>query len=220
MDAAWEQVGDIIEANRKLRQAQLAKEVSAIWYQRHLKPLHQANAERGFVMMAPVQRRVVAGGLTVHHAVAGSIVPRAALSPPLRRIVRPRDHVAAKLGFARPAGPGTLITRINDGEVSASPPKVTPDDLPSVDEVAGELRPRIVPDRLLDWLRDRPWAKYVILAIAIVLAVLLLLIVPGPGLVIGPIVVLAGAALFVRSSTWSARRGRPTRCCRTASRRR
>lgn len=39
MDAAWDQIGDVLEANRQIRQAQLAEQVSKYWYDRHLKPL-------------------------------------------------------------------------------------------------------------------------------------------------------------------------------------
>lgn len=59
MDAAWEQIGKVLEANRKIRQAQLAKEVSFIWYDRHLKPLLEINPESALSIMAPVRQRVV-----------------------------------------------------------------------------------------------------------------------------------------------------------------
>ena len=161
MDAAWEQVGDIIEANRKLRQAQLAKEVAWIWYDRHLRPLLQTHEERAFLVMAPVQRRVMAHGLTVHHQVDRSIVPRAILSPTWRRITRPRDYIAKKLGFDTPAGLEDLITRINNSAISAAPPKVTPDTLPNVEAVSRELenshdqydvRPDTLPPEAIDEL--------------------------------------------------------------------
>ena len=39
MDAAWSQVGDVIEANRRLRAAQLVRELAVVWRTRHLAPL-------------------------------------------------------------------------------------------------------------------------------------------------------------------------------------
>ena len=159
MDAAWGQVGDIIEANRRIRRrtgcegslAHLAQPV----------PGHgmASSPERGLALMAPVQRRVVANGLTLHGAFTRSTVPRAALSAPLRRALRPRDHVAAALGFATPQGPERLLERINGGEVSAAPPRVTPTDLPTVDAVAGELGPTVLPPQLADWFRRNPWRE-------------------------------------------------------------
>ena len=59
MDAAWDQIGKVLEANRKIRQAQMAKEVSFIWHERHLKPLLTAQPERALALMGPVHQRVV-----------------------------------------------------------------------------------------------------------------------------------------------------------------
>ncbi len=196
MDAAWEQVGDIIDANRKIRQAQLAKEVSSVWYQRHLKPLKQANNERDFVMTVPVQRRVVAQGVTVHHAVHGSIIPQAAVSPAMRRITRPRDHVAKTLGFGTPSGPGNLLARINAKEVSAAPPKITPENLPTVEDVSQALRPPGFMGELLDWLRSNPWAKWAVLLVSLYVALVLLLFAPAGGLVAAGAAAAAGVGLF------------------------
>ena len=41
MDAAWEQIGDVLEANRRIRSAQLAKLAAASWYARELQPLRR-----------------------------------------------------------------------------------------------------------------------------------------------------------------------------------
>ena len=47
MNAAWEQIGDVLEANRRIREAQLARKlVAASWYARHLTPLVAAAPER------------------------------------------------------------------------------------------------------------------------------------------------------------------------------
>ena len=90
MDAAWEQVGDILAANRRLRLAKLAQATSLVWHTKHLGGTRALSSERALAMMAPVQRRVVAGGSNLRHTLARSTVPRAALSAPFRRALRPR----------------------------------------------------------------------------------------------------------------------------------
>ena len=170
MDAAWGQVGEILEANRRIRAAQFAREASAIWHMRHLDPIRRRNTERGLALMAPVQRRVTQGGTTVYRRLATSTVPRAALTAPMRRVLRPRDHVAAKLGFDTPDGPKVLIDKINQGEVSAAPPRIPPKAVPMVEDVADKLTPIGLPWPLLDWLRRHPWAKWVVLAVLLLLA--------------------------------------------------
>ena len=174
MDAAWGQVGDILEANRRIRLAQFAREAAAIWHLRHIDPIRQRSVERGLMLMAPVQRRVISGGMTVYRRIATSTVPRAALGAPMRRVLRPRDHIAARLGFETPDGAVGLIDKINTGEVSAAPPRVTPAAIPTVEAVAAVLQPTALPKPWLDWLRQHPWAKWLLLVLLLLLALLLL----------------------------------------------
>ena len=64
MEAAWEQIGDVLEANRRIRAAQLAKLGGVRAGTRaQLAPLAAARSERALTLTAPVQRRVVAGGV-------------------------------------------------------------------------------------------------------------------------------------------------------------
>lgn len=197
MDAAWGQVGEIIEANRRIRLAQVAREVGLVWHGRHLGPALETSVERGLALMAPVQRRVVANGFTVRHTIATSTVPRAALSAPLRRILRPRDHLAATLGFDSPKGAEGLIERINQGEISAAPPRDTPADLPTVEEVAEALGPGGVTGGLAEWLRTHTWLKWLLLAGLLLLALLLLVFV-------GLLPALAAAGVAVALFLWLA----------------
>lgn len=196
MDAAWAQVGDIIEANRKIRQGQLARETSWIWYNSHLAPIKAANEERAFTLMGPVHRRVIDGGFTVRHQVDRSVVPRAVLSPPMRRILRPRDHVATRLGFEGPNGAGNLLERINSGEVTPAPPKTTPQDVPTVEGMAEGLQPG-APSFILTLLRRAPWLRWLLPLILLLLALLLFLFVPGFGTILAALLAVAGVGLFL-----------------------
>ena len=53
MDAAWAQVGDVLEANRRLRAAQLVRELAVVWRTRHLAPLVAAAPGRALAITAP-----------------------------------------------------------------------------------------------------------------------------------------------------------------------
>src|SRR5439155_9803115 len=53
MLAAWRQIGDVLEANRRIREAQLAREVAWTWHTRHLIPLALKDPERALALMAP-----------------------------------------------------------------------------------------------------------------------------------------------------------------------
>ena len=67
MDAAWDQVGSVLEANRRIRLAQLATLTSATWYSKHLVSLRAQGDGRMVAITAPVQGRVISDGVTVFH---------------------------------------------------------------------------------------------------------------------------------------------------------
>ena len=173
MDAAWDQVGQVLEANRQIRQAQLAKQVSLYWYDKQLKPLQAINSDKVLLMTAPVHKRVLSEGATVFHQVKQSPVTPAVTSAPLRRMMRPRSRLMRYSGFDAAAPATTLVTQVNEGVVTAAPPHVVPPDLPTLDDVAEELRPRGVPRWLQDLLRRARWLAFLPLLIAIVVFVLL-----------------------------------------------
>ncbi|HEX4949099.1 MAG TPA: hypothetical protein VFZ34_20650 [Blastocatellia bacterium] len=202
MDAAWEQIGEVLEANRRIRAAQLAKEVSFIWHDRHLRPLRVAKLEKSLLLTAPVHRRVMAQEATVHHHVHTSLLTTALVSAPLRRVLRPRGRLLQSLPFEGRIQPDTLITRVNDGEVSAAPPKVVPPGVVTVNQVAATLAPKDAPPAVLDWLRRNPWAKYLPLVLA-VLIFLILLLFGALGLVAGLVIAAALVYVYRRLERWA-----------------
>ena len=193
MDAAWGQVGDVIAANRRIRLAQLARETGDILYGKHLGGIRSASAERALTVTAPVQRRVMSNGLTVSHRVGGSAVPQAALSAPMRRIARPRDHIAVKGELGGPQGLDGMIARINSGEISAAPPRVTPPKLPTIDAVAEELTRDLPLGDLPNLLARFPRLRFLILGLLLLAALLLLPFAPFLALVIAAL----AASVFV-----------------------
>ncbi len=197
MDEAWDQVGEILEANARIRRAKLAQATTAVWHGDHLSPIAKTlGPARMLVMTSPVQRRVLQKGLTLHHQVSQSMVPRAALSPTLRRTIRPRGNIARRSGLDAPGGTPEIVTRINAGEISAAPPRKPSDTLPTVDAVAEEIGPDGIPEGLGNLLRRFPWLPVALLGLMLVLAFLLLTL--GLGLLAGVVSVLgvgSGAAL-------------------------
>ena len=94
MDAAWEQIGRILEANQRIRFGQIAKEASFIWYDRHLRPLLGVSQQKALLMMAPLNKRLLVGEFTVHHQLGESLVQPAMMSTALRRVIRPARRPA------------------------------------------------------------------------------------------------------------------------------
>lgn len=172
MQAAWEQVGAIVEANNKIRMAQLAKEVSAKFYTKHITPLI---TEKAFLFTAPVQKRIMYQNLTVHKQVAESMVPPAITSGAFRTITRPGGSVMKKMAFTSSANNNNLIERINNGEVIIVPPKTDPKAAINLTDVAAQAAPANIPGPIENLLKKYKWFKYLPLMVLLVLLLIVLL---------------------------------------------
>ena len=180
MDAAWGQLGDILEANRRIRLARLAKETSWVFYNKHIVPLKEKSTEKVLTFTAPVQKRVLAEGSTVYHQVNISRVPHAAISASMRRIVRPRSGLMRSLPFEGGIGSDNLIDRINKGDVHSALPKEVPKTVPTLDDLSDGLKPDNVPDSILDSLSKYPWLQYLpLILVGVLVGILLLLTIFG-----------------------------------------
>ena len=204
MKAAWKQVGDVLEANRRMRLAQLAKEAAWNWYNFHIKPMVALSTEKSYVMMAPMQKRVVANGLTVHYQVRKSRVPLSFSSVAMRTLTRPRGRVMKILTFDGNIKPDNIIDRLNEGKVHVAPPKKIPDALPNNDQVADELMPKRVPEFILSFLLKNRWFRWALLALA-VLMILIIAIFRPAGWIMGVLGFIAAAAgvLFRYVNEWA-----------------
>jgi hypothetical protein len=176
MDAAWQQVGEVLEANRLMRLAQWGRAVSLSWFTRHLLVLAEAAPARLLALTAPVAKRVVADGLTLHKRVAESPVPLAITGAAMRRVLRPGGRVMRSLPAAEAAAlrSGRLVEELNAGRLTVAQPAAVPPGAPSLPKLAAALLPPL-PRWLTDLLRSTPALPQWVLIIGLVLAVLLLL---------------------------------------------
>lgn len=196
MDAAWDQLGQVLEAQRRIRLGQLAVQVSEVWWDRHLMPALAVDRQQALRLIAPLNKRVLVEGGTVHHVMAQSLVAPALTSAPLRRLVRPRSRLLTGLPFDGDRRPQDLVDRVNAGEVSAAPPKPPPPGLATDEVVADAVVPSRAPGLVVDALRRNPRLPLLVLLIAIVLAILLL--------PLAPIILLIGIWLWRLLRRWAA----------------
>jgi hypothetical protein len=134
---------------------------------------------------------------------AESFVQPAMTSAALRRIVRPRGRLIRSLPFDAAKPLDRLIARVNDGEVSAAPPKVAPPGVLTTEQLANQSLPGDAPPAIVDWLRLFPQLPLILLIAAIVLALLLLAILPfALGAILAVALIAAGVFFFRRLSAW------------------
>ena len=202
MDAAWEQIGNVLEAQRRIRFGQFGLLTSLVWYDRHLVPMLGVSRQKTLLMMAPLNKRILINGSTVYHTMSASFVQPTMTSAVLRRIVRPRARLIRQLPFDATRRPEQLLARVNAGEVSAAPPKVSPPGIVTADQIADKISPPDASPTILDWLRRIPQLPLIVLIAAIILALLLFLVLPLIGVIIAAAVVGAGVMLFRRLSQW------------------
>jgi hypothetical protein len=196
MNDAWQQVGNVLQANAVIRRLQLATAVSSCWYDRQLTPLAAAQPESAFALTAPAQSKIMASPTTVTYTRATSLVPPALTSTEMRRVLRPQGRLMRLLPFDASVTPENLLARVNAGTVSAAPPISVPSGVMTVDEVAAAAQPGGVPALVLAALARYPWLPWVLIALGVVLLVVLALVLPlGIGLALGVPIIVALALL-------------------------
>lgn len=196
VDAAWAQIGKVLEANRQIRLGQVAREVSFIWHDSHLQPLTEANQQKAMLVTAPLNKRVMGSAVTVHHLLGTSYVQSTMMSAALRRVIRPRGRLLRRSTLSGPQRPDQLLARVNAGEVSAAPPRAVPAGLTTVDQLADRVRPRNIPPLIGELIRRMRRPRRVLGAAALLVGVMALLIAP---LLVALLIVatIGGAAYYL-----------------------
>jgi hypothetical protein len=200
MAGAWAQIGDVLEANRRIRAAQLAKAAGRYLYDAHLKVAAAVSPAALLLKTAPVRSRVLSAGLTVRSALQRSPMSTTLTSAAMRRVLRPGGKLATGLGLAGTQVAADVVVRANTGAISAAPPRPAPTQLLTPDVLAAALAP--TPSqaglvRLGQWLRGHMALSFVLLLVFPLLAVLAFLAGPVGWAVAGAL----AAALVVVAAT-------------------
>lgn len=199
MEAAWQQIGDILAANDRLRLAQMAQAVSLALYNRHILAQPQ---ERQFLLTAPVHSRVMGSPSTVAAQVRSSVVPFAATSGAFRRITRQGTALMNRL--ALPAKTASeILTRINSGEILPAPPKVPPKGAIGIGDAGTALRPAGEPSWMEALLEKYPWLRFLPFLVLTIVVVLAFLVSPLIGVAVIAIAAPIAVAAYVRLAKWT-----------------
>jgi hypothetical protein len=181
--SAWKQVQGVLEANARLRQAQMARAAMRSVHEKHLRGADEVDA---VILTGGLHSKVTASPRTVRATVAASRLPQRALSPTFRRITRPLGPLQRRLGGAA-ISPADLLRGLNSGTLSPAPPYAPPGGLVTLEQTSPEPPcPSWVPRWMRRWL--------IPLAIALVVVAVALVVLAGVvGIVLG--VILLALAL-------------------------
>jgi len=143
MEGAWEQIGDVLEANRRIRQAQVAKHAGRYLHAVHISGAADISPSRVLLLAAPLTSRIVSDGVTIRHRQLRSPAHTTLTSSAMRRTMRPGGPLAKRLDLTDPAAAPAIVEQANDGLISAAPPRqppdaiLTPDDLSAAASLTG-----------------------------------------------------------------------------------
>lgn len=192
MKKAWQQLGDILKANQKIRQVQLSISASFQIYQKTLLPM---TADQLIAVTPAVHPRVMGNPATISRQIKGSNLPLAATHSAFRKITRPRGVISKKALPESNGKPADLLTQLNEGRITAASPKTAPENQISLNEAAKQLLPSWMPDWLGNLIRS-PFTRGILLGLFALLLLVGIFIGFTPFIVLG-ITVVAGAFAFV-----------------------
>jgi hypothetical protein len=143
MASAWNQIGEVDEANRLLRRAQFGREVLERFHSLHVTPIIRKEALHA---TAPVHQRVLdSSGPTIASVIAASSLPRPAATSTMRRVLRQQGPIARswRQAAAPAPGPASVVARLAQGTLVASPPVTTPDGTIALSDPNRALGPQL-----------------------------------------------------------------------------
>jgi hypothetical protein len=137
MKLAWEQVGEVLAANRRAAFFRFAQRAAEKSFDKNIAVLP---TERFLTVTAPMFSRVLGSPHTIRALLGSSRLPVAGLSPAFRKLTRPRGLLVRRAlpEELRAAATGKLASAINDGSASAAP-KSPPVKGPMFGQVADDV---------------------------------------------------------------------------------
>jgi hypothetical protein len=140
MRSAWQQVGSVLEMNRKIHFTQLSMWVSQMMYDKHLKKMVP---ERTFLLTTPVHSKIKGSPFTIKYLTRTSRLPQATGSGAFRKMARPKGLMAKRLLAAGDfsSHSTTFIRKLNDGSITAAPPLILPKETPTTGVIVDSLKP-------------------------------------------------------------------------------
>jgi hypothetical protein len=186
---AWAQVKKILDSNLRIRLSVFAlTTVEAIQtnFVSHLK------ASEKLTIFGPVMKKVRGSATTLYHQLENSNIPPAAIDASMRRMIRPRGAYGKRLhradaGFSH----ANLIQDLNEGKVSAAPPKQVPPALITDEKLVSQLPESSLPEWIRQLIRNR-----MLILIALLILLLLVGLFTGAWIICG-VVAAAGIAAYI-----------------------
>jgi hypothetical protein len=166
MQKAWDQVTTIFNANKIIIATFFNMKV-AIGYT--VKTFNKLATSSLLAVSKPILSRVMGSPTTIQQQLNDSILPSAVFKGTFRRLIRPNGKFVAKFKKTGSLNYDNLVTQINNGKITAAPPKQIPAALPDTKEFADQIFSASLPPWLL-WLINN--SKLILIILFILFVVL------------------------------------------------
>ena len=142
--SAWEQLGEVESANRRLRELQLARATATSIHRRHLAAMAPPDLVQ---MLGPAASRVRLASATLHGETHDSVLPDASLGAAFRKVTRPTGRLARSATVA-PTGRVEAITSLSSGALRPMAERSAPDGAvlaAGMNQLVGSVGGAVVP---------------------------------------------------------------------------
>ncbi|MEO8513359.1 MAG: hypothetical protein ABI543_07365 [Ignavibacteria bacterium] len=167
MKKAWSQVEKILEANRKILETKFTMAVGIKYTQKFFSKVEETKL---IAISHPVHKKVMGSPTTIYHQINESKLPSAVFSGAFRRLMRPNGANMRKLDTAGTFKYEKLVNNINDGLLTAAPPKTTPGSLPSIEGLIEKAFPVNLPGWIKWLLKNSMWIIILLIVLFLILA--------------------------------------------------
>ena len=124
MNYAWEQIGDVLSANQKIRRLHFAAAASSRMFDRHVMTV-ASDPQRVLSLTAPVASSSIAVRKHDRGVAHDASSSRRCSPAAMRRVIRPA-RLTRSLPFTATVTRTNLLGRVNAAEVTSAPPKAIP----------------------------------------------------------------------------------------------
>lgn len=136
MRKAWSQVQTVLEANRRIKATMLYMKVALLYSQ---KTFNRVQSNVLLALSRPVLGRIMGSPTTLYQQIKESRLPAAVFSGSFRRLVAPNRRVAKLSSDAKKIQYQSIVTGLNDGRLTAAPPKETPAGIFTLQNIADKI---------------------------------------------------------------------------------
>ncbi len=188
MRKAWLQIQTIIDANKRIKTTVFHMNVALKFTQ---KVFTQLSSNVLIAMSRPVLSRIMGSPTTLYQQIKDSRLPAAVFSGAFRKLAAPNRRFSKKYIGERKFDYQSTVTALNDGRITAEPPKQTPGGVFTLQDAADKISSPQMPEWLIKLIENRKVITIILLIIFIALA-----IITGLYFVFAPLVIATIAGYF------------------------